>query len=78
MKYCADSFGNKEGMLKGKKYRVYYRPQSKHNDFAELTCYTNDQEPIFAFTEDDGGTVMFGDHFSVDAAYALETDCIRA
>ena len=73
MNLCVKQFGTSEGVLKGVKLVVNYSPPNRYKDVRELTVYRNHRE-IFAFSEDDDGTVFIGDYCTVGSINSLRKE----
>ena len=56
--HCAKLFGDKTNCITREKCVVYYFPPNKHTTASEITVYTKNLEPIFAYSDDDDGTVF--------------------
>lgn len=56
--HCTKLFGDKTNCLTRNKFVVYYFPPNKHTSATEITVYTKNLEPIFAYSDDDNGTVF--------------------
>ena len=62
LEQCANMFGENENSITGDQCFVCYHPANEFSAVSEITTYTKDMEPIFGYSEDDGGTVFIGDY----------------